>query len=67
MHKFWMVYSPNLAQPQQHKAAPPARLEAERLAQAYPGETFFLLEATEAFVLATPVQRVVLESDEISF
>lgn len=62
-YKYWMVHNPNNSKPtMRHDTVKAAFDEAERLAAANPGQTFYVLESTYSFCTEKP--RVVRESIE---
>lgn len=51
---FWMVWSPQGDSPTvRHATSQKAATEAGRLAHCHPGKEFYVLEATESFVVGT--------------
>lgn len=61
--EFWMVWNPNGSRHPmyQHTSAKSAADEAERLATANPGQSFYVLQATELRRTAvTPVEALTL-------
>lgn len=72
--EFWMVWNPDSSRPPtfQHTSAPSAANEAERLAAANPGQSFYVLHAIEMRRTAdAPVEAMNLlkrpEPDPIKF
>lgn len=60
---FWLVWNPSGRAPtHEHTAEHLAQAEASRLAELYPGSTFYVLQATEHYRRAEPVQRTKLET-----
>lgn len=56
IEKFWMVYGLGRGAPRaMHATREKAATEASRLATVYPGETFVVLAAVDAFETATPI------------
>lgn len=66
---FWMVWRHNGNTPTyQHQDKASAVLEAQRLAKNNPGETFFVLKTTAAFVAdLQPVKELKIVKDDIPF
>ena len=67
--KFWMVWREGSAQTRfRHQTKPEAELEAERLAQLNPGETFYVLKAVSALeAQKPPIKHLKLVPDTIPF
>lgn len=66
--KFWMVWNPDGGKPQyRHSYKVNALAEAERLAKTHPGETFYVLEATEARIVENPVRTILLDKEDLPF
>lgn len=66
---FYIVWNPKgpHAPREKHSAASIAEGEAKRLAAAYPGQTFFVMQATMSARVAEPVEVVRFDTDIIPF
>lgn len=66
---FYIVWNPKgpHAPRQKHPAASIAEAEAERLAIEYPGQTFFVMQATMSARTTKPIEVVRFDTDNIPF